>query len=520
MAAANPVTWTEPTATTAGTVVAQVLARSGGNLAANDGVSQDLALNSDAGTRRTAFRVTAEWSDPTDGSEDSEIIFMNRIAGILLEGLRFRAIGVDTQITTPFAFVISPNADQDSGLRISTVANDVYVIPQVPTDEFFLGNTIADPSVDLNRGNSRAFDIIPLGTTITALGGGGGNWINFGSNVVLDYVNATVSGLVAFSGEMRFRQAGNLAGAGNLFKMQGTFKNEVGAFVGIGSQYTFVHVGVYQADGAFASTGNLFHRICLFQTTWNTINGATLAITTANQGGFINPFVQAGVTITNARDWEWSPGTYNGTVVDRAAIYFADLTGGTSSLAGIRSFIAAGATRRFINHTGTAQSDFGGTIGLGAGATIDITFERLVAGILTLGAGQSLRVPSILFMGAAGSINLREGAADRLDLAPGDSFRISDTGQLQFGADVVLSRGAADRLDLASGDSFNIIGGDFTHTGTNFGVHGSSAPQSPAYTVNNPTTLRTIDVVAGTLVDLLQFVGTMAADLAAKGIIG
>ena len=459
MAAAFPVAWIEPTPSNAAVTVGQVIVRDdGGNGQAGDGIAQDYAIMNDAGARVSAFRVSTEWSNAARGSEASETIFMIRIAGALLEGLRFRASGIDTQIVSPFAFILSPNADNTSGLRISTVANDVYIVPQVSTDEFFLGNTIADPSVDLNRGNSRAFDIIPLGTVITALGGGGGNWMNFGSNVVMDYVNATVSGLVAFSGEMRFRQAGNGAGAGNLFKMQGVFTNEIGSSVSIGSQYTFVHVGIYRADGTGGvyAQGNLFHRLSLHQPRWDTVGGATMTLVSVNTGGYINPNIGAGVTVTNMRDWEWALGIINGTVVDRAGLYFPNIAGGTSSTAILRSLMAASATRRFINHTGTAQSDFGGPIALGAGAIID----------------------------------------------------------------VILSRGAANRLDLASGDSFNIIGGDFTHTGTNFGIHGSSAPQSAAYTVNNPTTLRTIDVAAGTLTDALQFLGTLAADLAAKGFIG
>ena len=460
MAAAFPVSWVEATASSGAVTVGQTIARDdGGNGAVGDGVSQDLAIMNDAGARVIASRLSAEWSDATSGSEDAEVVFSLRVAGLFVEGLRFKGLGVDTQLVSPFAFVLSPNADDTSGLRISTVANDVYIIPQVPADEFYLGNTVADPSVDLNRGTSRAISVIPLGTTLTSLGGGSGNWVNFGSNVVLDYPSASVSGLIAFSGEMRFRQAGGAIGAGNLFKMQGVFTNEIGSSVSIGSQYTFVHVGTYRADGtggAFAQA-NLFHRLSLYQPRWETVAGATMAVTTLNAGGLINPTVAAGVTVTNMRDWEWGTLAQAGTILTRDAIYLPNFVGGSTASSGVRSLLTAVATRRFINHTGTAQSDFGGAIGLGAGATID----------------------------------------------------------------VLLSRGAANRLDLATGDSFRIINGALEHLAGTIGFNGATpVAQDTGWAVSNVTTDRVLDANATTLDELADVVGTLITYLLSRGDLG
>ena len=106
--------------------------------------------------------------------------------------------------------------------------------------------------------------------------------------------------------------------------------------------------------------------------------------------------------------------------------------------------MASGATRRFINHTGTAQSDFGGPIALGAGATIDWVLSRVAANLASLADGDSLRITDgSLFFGTAGSVNLSEGAANRLDLASGDSFRIV-LGALEFA-------GAAESISRAAG---------------------------------------------------------------------
>lgn len=382
-----PLTIVEPTATSGLARVAQVLARGDGIAGAvGDGVAQDLQVANAAGALVTAFRVAAEWSDASAGSEDTEVVFSTRVAGLLLDGLRMRASGVDTQLVTPFALVISPNGNLSDGLRISTIANDVFVIPQNAADAFNLGNTIADPSVNLNRTNARAFDIIPLGTVITS--STPGNWIDLASNVVIDTApTGSFGGFVSVSGEIRFRQAGSAFGAGNLFKIQGTIKNEIGSFVTIGSQYTFVHVGTYLADGAFAQS-NLFHRVCLFAPTWEAANGATMAVNTINVGGFLNPNIGAGVTVTHMRDWEWAAGVFNGVVTNRSHLYFpATNTPAATIFSGIESRLAASANHRFIRHLGTAESDINGTINLTGAALLNLGTEDALGGgaLATLG---------------------------------------------------------------------------------------------------------------------------------------
>lgn len=493
---ANPLTIQDPTATTGASVIVQILARGDGVAgAAGDGVEQQLQIGNSVGTLTPAFSVMTEWSDATAGSEDSEIIFSLSIAGIFAEGLRFRAVGIDTQIVTPFAFILSPNGDQDDGLRISTVANDVYVIPQQPSNEFFLGNTIADPSVDLNRATARAISVVPLGTTVTL--NTPGEWINFGSTITMDITGpplGTIGGLVSATGVFQFRQPGNTFGAGNLFKNSALFKNESGFAVSFGSQYTFVNTATYQADGGAISS--LFWRNCLFQTIWNIDNAGTLVITNAvNQGGYINPNVGAGVTFTNMRDWEWGLGIFNGTITNRSHLYFAaTATPASTIFSGVESLLAASANHRFIRHIGTAQADFGGLIGLGTGGTVDWTIGRLVANVATLGAGDSLRIPATLFMGSAGSVNLSSTTANRLDLATGDSFRIV-SGSLQFiDASQQISATAGELLLTATTVRCSAemeIDGTLDHDGTLVGFY------TVAPAVQHVTTGQTAGFTAG-----------------------
>ncbi len=520
----NPLTIQDPTATTGGTVVVQVLARGDGVAgAAGDGTGQQLQIANSAGVLTPAFEVMAEWSNAGSGSEASEIVSSLAIAGAFVEGLRFRAVGIDTQIVSPFAFILSPNGDLGDGLRITTIANDVYVIPQQSSNEFFLGNTVADPSVDLNRATARAISVVPLGTTITV--NSPAEWINFGSVVTMAVPGApagTIGGLVSATGTFQFEIDGNGFGAGNLFKNAATFKNATGFAAHFGSQYTFVNTGVYQADGQALSV--LFWRNCLFQTTWNTVGGGTLAITLAvNAGGFIQPSVGAGVTFTNMRDWEWGPGTFTGTVTNRSHLYFAATnTPAATIFSGVQSLLAASANHRFIRHTGTAQADFGGLIGLGTGATVDWTIGRLAANVATLGAGDSLRIPATLFMGAAGSVNLSSTTANRLDLATGDTFRIV-SGALEFaGTAETISRTAGELLITAANvrTSANLeIDGDLNHDGANVGLRGAAPIAGVAFTVDNPNDLFTLDVAAPTVNNNARVLGALIRVLEGMGVV-
>jgi len=362
-------------ASTGGTVAVASAVRAAGAAVIGDGVAVDWVLTNAAGAEVTALRFATEWSSAVAGAETSEAVFSARVLGVFTEALRFRNVGLNTAIVAPLGITLNPNGDVNDGLELVTIANNTYVLPLDPTRAFYFGNTSADPTIDLDRGNSRCMNLVPLGTTLTS--GTPSEWVNFGSTVIVNYTPSSVGGLVSATGTFQFNQAGSAFGAGNLFKNAAIFKNQNGVAAGFGAQYTFVNTAVYQADGAAISS--LFWRNCLFQPTWNRINAGTLAITTCNPGGFINPTVGAGVTITDMRHWEWTAGVYTGTVTNNDLLYFPNVTGGTNFSA-IRSLIAAGATRFFINHTGTAASNFAGTINLTGASRLNFAVLAALGG--------------------------------------------------------------------------------------------------------------------------------------------
>ena len=146
--------------------------------------------------------------------------------------------------------------------------------------------------------------------------------------------------------------------------------------------------------------------------------------------------------------------TGGGTIGTMNVFQIADITGPTT-IRGIYSLMNNG---DFISHQGTAPSRFGGPIQLSDGAgAVDWELTRLAPNFATLADGDSFRISTgLLFFGAAGSVSLREGVANRLDLSTGDSFRIINgafehlAGTIGFYGAALVGQ-AADPVALADG---------------------------------------------------------------------
>lgn len=139
--------------------------------------------------------------------------------------------------------------------------------------------------------------------------------------------------------------------------------------------------------------------------------------------------------------------TAGGTITTFNGISILDISGPTT-IRGIQSLMNNGT---FINHVGTAPSNFGGAITMSAGAGAqDWQLSYLAANIATLADGDSLRITTGgMFFGSAGSVNIGSSVANRLDLGAGDSFLITATGSLQFGGTVAqITTPVADNMRI------------------------------------------------------------------------
>ncbi len=100
------------------------------------------------------------------------------------------------------------------------------------------------------------------------------------------------------------------------------------------------------------------------------------------------------------------------------------------------------------------------------------------------------------------------GASDGTTSQPGFFFQgDQNNGMMREGTDAGALIGGGNKM--------------FRWTGTTWGLNGTApSATSAAYTVTNPTTDRALNVTADTLAQGLQVLGTLIADLQAKGIIG
>jgi hypothetical protein len=184
--------------------------------------------------------------------------------------------------------------------------------------------------------------------------------------------------------------------------------------------------------------------------------------------------------------------TAGGTIGTLTAFDLPDIPmTGITNCYGIRSVMNTAANKWFINHTGTARSDFGGILGLGAGATIDVELSR--------------------------------GAANRLDLASGDSLRIV-SGSLEFaGTAEQISRIAGELIITAANVRTSAaleIDGALNHDGSTLGFYGQTpAVQPAAYTPTNVTPDRSYDANSTTVDELADVLGTLIADLQSVGLL-
>lgn len=269
-----------------------------------------------------------------------------------------------------------------------------------------------------------------------------------GVTLTVDFTPTPAFGaFIGLDATIEYAQTTSLFGAANVVKHAQRYQPQIGAgAITIGPIFTFVHLPVISANGIAGivhSQTRDFSSQPVYQG-----DGGTLAVVLQQQflaAGAVN----SGATVTTRFGYRFQDTTGAGSTGTQRAFCCEGVAKGTVENTGFFCNQVAGAINRFIRHEGTSQSDFGGAIGLGAGATVDWIISRVSANLASLADGDSLRITTgSLFFGTSGTTRLFEGVANR--------------------------------LDLATGDSFNIVSGNLTHTGTNVGFFGNAGATQAA----------------------------------------
>jgi len=285
--------------------------------------------------------------------------------------------------------LIDDTPDLDSRFRIEDEAgNRVIDFRNGAID--FQGFNIADadqPVMRMTDGSAGmdSFQVWPDNPIFTA---NPFSMFRHSGTAIHDYANTRMAAL-NLQGVMEIRQSAFGFNFFLLLNNGNTFRNAAGVAANFGPGQSFIDQPTVQVNGAVTISMSR-HRSFLSQPRFNrtVVGQGTLNVTQVAQVELFGEHA-TGVNIT---DWhKIRVGAFTaatGTLGTLNGILFDDLTGATT-IRCIRSTQIAGT---FIDHQGTAPSNFGGAINLGNGATLDVQLLRGAANRLDLASGDSLRL--------------------------------------------------------------------------------------------------------------------------------
>lgn len=326
-------------------------------------------------------------------------------------------------------------------------------------------------------------DILPSDRTITS------NFtkISFNHTYTLDFPSASFGAAIGLQPTILLRQAGGGFGMGLLFNNGTLWSNDNGFAVNLGSAFSFVDQPTYRADSA--SITQPVVRSMISQPRFMVIGGGTLAVTSL-QHYYAAGQILAGVTIANRVCFDaWNPTSFGGSITtEHIALKIANLTdgGGGATIRGVQSSMNNGL---FIEQLGTAPSEH-------------LSEFRIGSTLAHLGDTDT----NLAF--TTDTINFNANGVNIL--------RMFSNGATDF---VSVNPLLNDVDFFVNGDTGTLIRTDAAIDG--LGFHGvTPVALSAAYTVTNDSTDRTYDANATTLDEIADVLGTLIADLQAKGLIG
>jgi hypothetical protein len=335
------------------------------------------------------------------------------------------------------------------------------------------------------RLNTNQLIVLPENVTFT----GGTDVVLTDSTILLDFVNATLGTYLNFKPTLEFGQAPAAAEMLRAISVSHTAINTDTE----ANNFTIARHIVSDADYVASNAALTFGTLIEFYAN-TTLRGTGTGTLTgpANIWAqfYAEGIIGAGATIDGDRvafyaDDPTITGTLSGL---NTGLLITNLTAGTAGAYGIQSLMTAGATKRFISHTGTAQSDFGGEVHIAqylrhlGDTDTYLSFETDTVKVFA-GNLETLRIVNT-------------------------SLQVNPTGGIGLYKLIVVGNGG------------NVLDCGVTGAGANvLGFFGSTPAQQPAaYTVTNPVTRRSYDTTTVTLQQLAEVVGTIIGDQQAYGL--
>ncbi len=181
--------------------------------------------------------------------------------------------------------------------------------------------------------------------------------------LTLDFTPATMGAFVLFAPTIRYRDVVSGFGMGLLFNAGGIFENDPSVAINLTTGLSYVGQNIYRANAQTITMLQLLD--FLSQPRFQILAGGVLTVTQTIRHFTSRGTLAAGVTVSgdrigfNAGLLSVFTGTLTGVNV---GFQVDNLVSGAGGAVGLRSTMASGALRFFIEHTGSAASLFGGDV--------------------------------------------------------------------------------------------------------------------------------------------------------------
>ncbi len=189
-------------------------------------------------------------------------------------------------------------------------------------------------------------------------------------SAAIPLLSRSFGGFIDLGGTFEFAASASPFGMGNALLHRATWKNANAVVANLGPSFLFANNAIYQADGATITASQA--RIFFDNATYNVINAGvgSMGAAIGHVSFFANMTIGVGWTIALRRGLFMPDALGAGVLTDQVVVDILDLNAGATNT-GIRSLLAAGAGKFFLEGLGTAVSTLAGTLSLTGAALLN-----------------------------------------------------------------------------------------------------------------------------------------------------